>query len=62
MMKLQDVLLKAMAKKDHLVTDRTIRRWRERLEAHGYTGLVDRRQGKPSDRRAPLAKENTASS
>ena len=63
-MKLQDVLLKAMAKKITWweaaeiigVTDRTMRRWRERLEAHGYSGLVDRRKGKPSDRRVPVAK------
>ena len=63
MMKLQDVLLKAMAKKIRWwdaaeiigVTDRTMRRWRERLEAEGYSGLVDRRKGKPSDRRVPLA-------
>jgi transposase len=64
MMKLQDVLLKAMAKKITWweaaeiigVTDRTMRRWRERLETHGYSGLVDRRKGKPSDRRVPVAK------
>ena len=63
-MKLQDVLLKAMAKKITWweaaeiigVTDRTMRRWRERLEVHGYAGLVDRRKGKPSDRRVPVAK------
>jgi transposase len=64
MMKLQDVLLKAMAKKIRWwdaaeiigVTDRTMRRWRERLEAEGYSGLVDRRKGKPSQKRVPLAK------
>jgi len=64
MMKLQDVLLKAMAKKITWweaaeiigVTDRTMRRWRERLEAHGYSGLVDRRKGKSSDRRVPMAR------
>jgi transposase len=63
MMKLQDVLLKAMAKKIRWwdaaeiigVTDRTMRRWRERLEAEGYLGLVDRRKGKPSQKRVPLA-------
>jgi len=63
-MKLQDVLLKAMAKKIRWwdaaeiigVTDRTMRRWRERLEAEGYAGLVDRRKGKPSDKRVPLAR------
>jgi len=63
-MKLQDVLLKAMAKKIRWwdaaeiigVTDRTMRRWRERLEEQGYSGLVDRRKGRPSDKRVPLAK------
>src|SRR5260370_33942073 len=63
MMKIQDVLLKAMAKKITWwdaaeiigVTDRTMRRWRERLEADGYSGLADRRKGKPSPRRIVLA-------
>jgi transposase len=32
-----------------------MRRWRERLEKGGYSGLVDRRKGRPSDRRVPLA-------
>ena len=62
-MKVQDVLLKAMAKKITWwaaaeiigVTDRTMRRWRERLEEHGYVGLVDRRKGKPSPKRIPVA-------
>ena len=51
-MKLYDVLLKAMAKKITWweaaeiigVTDRTMRRWRERLETGGYSELVDRRK------------------
>jgi transposase len=63
MMKVQDVLLKAMAKKITWwaaaeilgVTDRTMRRWRERIEENGYTGLADRRKGKPSAKRIPLA-------
>jgi transposase len=63
MMKVQDVLLKAMAKKITWwaaaeivgVTDRTMRRWRDRLEEHGYVGLADRRKGKPSPKRIPLA-------
>jgi transposase len=62
MMKVQDVLLKAMAKKISWViaaeiigvTPRTMRRWRERLEEDGYDGLADRRKGKPSCRRVPL--------
>jgi transposase len=63
MMKLQDVLLKAMAKKMSWVsaaeiigvTPRTMRRWRARMEKHGYNGLRDGRKGKPSFRRVPLA-------
>ena len=62
-MKLQDVLLKAMAKRISWlaaseiigVTPRTMWRWRERLEEHGYDGLRDRRHGKISPRRVPLA-------
>src|SRR3984885_14527883 len=64
MMKLHEVLLKAMAKKIGWweaaeiigVTDRTMRRWRERLEADGYSGLVDRRKARPSDKRVPVGK------
>jgi transposase len=63
MMKLQDVLLKAMAKKITWweaaeiigVTGRTMRRWRERMEVEGYSGLADRRKGKTSEKRVPLA-------
>jgi len=62
-MKTQDVLLKAMAKKISWlsaaeiigVTPRTMRRWRARLAEHGYDGLRDRRRGKPSQKRVPLA-------
>jgi transposase len=62
MFKLNDVLLKAMAKKITWweaaeiigVTDRTMRRWRERLEEHGFDGLADRRKGRPSPKRVPL--------
>ncbi len=62
-MKVQDVLLKAMAKKLSWwaaaeilgVTDRTMRRWRERMQKDGYSGLADRRKGKPSAKRVPLA-------
>jgi len=63
MMKVQEVLLKAMAKKITWwaaaeiigVSDRTMRRWRERLEEGGYAGLADRRKGKPSAQRIPVA-------
>ena len=61
-MKLQDVLLKAMAKKITWwaaaeiigVSDRTIRRMREKLEREGYSGLADRRKGRLSSHRIPL--------
>jgi hypothetical protein len=36
------------------VTDRTVRRWREPIEENGYSGLADRRKGKPSAKRIPL--------
>lgn len=62
-MKIQEVLLRAMAKKITWwqaaeiigVTDRTMRRWRERIEKQGYSGLSDGRRGNPSPRRVPLA-------
>ena len=63
-MKVQEVILRAMAKKitwwqaaDIIgISDRSLmRRWRERYEAHGYDGLIDRRRGKPSARDVPLA-------
>jgi transposase len=62
MMKLQDVILKAMAKKISWmeaaeiagVTDRTMRRMRDRYEEFGYTGLFDQRRGKRSIHRVPM--------
>jgi transposase len=61
-MKLQDVILKAMAKKISWmeaaeiagVTDRTMRRIRDRYEEFGYTGLFDQRRGKRSRHRIPM--------
>lgn len=62
MMKVQEVLLRAMAKKITWwqaaeiigVSARTMRRWRERLEQDGYDGLADRRKGVVSPKRIPL--------
>jgi transposase len=62
MMKLQDILLKAMAKKITWleaaevagVTDRTMRRIRERYQEFGYDGLFDQRKGKRSIHRIAL--------
>ena len=50
-MKVQDVMLQAMAKKITWwqaaeilgISDRHMRRWRERYVAEGYNGLLDRR-------------------
>ncbi len=61
-MKIQEVILRAMAKRISWwqaaeiigISDRQMRRWRERYEQYGYDGLFDRRQGKPSPRRALL--------
>ena len=33
----------------------TLRRWRERYEEGGFRGLLDRRQGRASPKRVPLA-------
>ena len=62
-MKVQDVMLQAMAKKITWwqaaeiigISDRSMRRWRERYEEFGYDGLFDRRRGQPSPQRVPLA-------
>src|SRR5881296_15148 len=63
-MKVQEVILRAMAKKITWwqaaeiigISDRQMRRWRERYEAFGYDGLFDRRHGKPSPKRVPVAR------
>ena len=62
-MKVQEVILRAMAKKITWwqaaeivgISDRQMRRWRERYEEHWYDGLMDRRRGKPRSKRVPLA-------
>ena len=62
MMKAQEVILKAAAGKFKWweaaetmgVTDRTMRRWRERLNEHGHSGLWDYRKRSPSPKRVPM--------
>jgi transposase len=62
-MKVQEVMLQAMAKKITWfqaaeiigISDRHMRRWRERYEEGGFRGLFDRRRGKPSPKRVPVA-------
>src|SRR5579864_5686459 len=62
-MKVQEVMLQAMGKKITWwqaaeilgISDRHMRRWRERYEQFGFRGLFDRRRGRPSVKRVPPA-------
>src|SRR5262252_1273925 len=62
-MKIQEVLLRAMARKITWFqaaeilgfSDRHVRRIRERYQEFGYDGLFDRRRGQPSPKRVALA-------
>jgi transposase len=62
MMKVQEVILKAMAGSLKWweaaeiigISDRTMRRWRERYEREGYDGLYDYRKGQPSPKKLPV--------
>jgi transposase len=61
-MKIQEVILKAMAGQLKWweaaeiigVTDRTMRRWRNEYAEHGYKGLWDYRRRRPSPKRVPV--------
>src|SRR5579872_2721919 len=63
MMKVQEVILRALAKKITWwqaaeilgLSDRQMRRWHWRYREYGYDGLIDRRVGRPSPKRVPLA-------
>jgi transposase len=58
-----EVVLRAMSGEIHWfraadilgISARTMRRWRERFERHGFHGFFDRRRRTPSPRRAPVA-------
>ena len=62
-MKVQEVMLRALARKISWfqaaeilgITDRHLRRWRERYEQFGFDSLLDRRRCRPSEKRVPLA-------
>jgi len=62
-MKIQEVIMRAIAKKITWTqageilgrSERQMRRWRRRYEGFGYDGLFDHRLGKPSPKRVPLA-------
>jgi transposase len=61
-MKVQEIILRAIAKKITWIqaaqiigiSARQMRRWLRRYQQHGYDGLFDRRTGKPSPKRVPL--------
>jgi transposase len=61
-MKVQEVILRAMSGKISWLdaaeilrwSPRTLRRWRWRYEQQGYDGLFDRRKGRPSPKRVPM--------
>jgi transposase len=63
MMKIQEVMLRAMAKRITWwqaaeiigISERQMRRWHRRYEEHGYNGLTDRRRGRVSEKQVPLA-------
>jgi len=62
-MKVQEVILRALAKKITWwqaaeiigISDRQMRRWQERYKEFGFRGLFVRRRGKPSPKKVPLA-------
>lgn len=61
-MKVQEVILRAIsgeitwirASEIVGISTRSMRRWKERYEEQGYDGLLDRRTGRPSPRRASV--------
>lgn len=61
-MKVRDVIVRAMSGEYSWfqaaeilgMSPRSVRRWRLRMERHGYAGLIDMRRGVPSPRRAPV--------
>jgi len=66
-MKIREVITRAMSGKINWlqaaeiigITDRSMRRWRERLKVQGYEGLFDRRTRRPSARRIDIATMET---
>ena len=62
-MKIQEVILRAMARKITWwqaaeilgFSDRHLRRIRERYEEFGYESMFDKRRGQPSPKRVPFA-------
>jgi hypothetical protein len=62
-MRFQEVILRAVSKQISWMqaaeilgmSDRNMRRYRNRLEKGGYDGLIDRRTQRPSPKRVPMA-------
>jgi transposase len=62
-MKIREVITRAMSGKINWleaaeiigITDRSMRRWRKRLDVQGYEGLFDRRTRRPSAKRIDMA-------
>ena len=62
-MKIQEVILRAasgkilwmQAAEILRISPRSMQRWKRRYEEHGYDGLFDRRQQRPSPKRVPMA-------
>ena len=62
-MKIKEVITRAMSGKINWIqaaeilgmSDRQLRRWRNRWSKHGYDGLFDYRTRRPSPKRVPLA-------
>src|SRR5215471_15113137 len=60
-MKVQEVILRTMAKKINWwqaaeilgISNRTMRQWKWKYENEGFKGLLDGRRGKPSWKRVP---------
>lgn len=61
-LKIQEVILRAIDKRILWsqaaeiigISDRSMRRWRQRYEEYGYDGLYDRRHKRPSPKKVPL--------
>src|SRR5258705_5096746 len=62
-MKVQEIILRAMAKKITWwqaasilgISERTMRRWKFGYEKHGFRALYDKRKGKPNWKKTPAA-------
>src|SRR5262244_1982068 len=69
-MKVHEVILRAMAKRMTWwqaaeilgITDRSMRRWRARMEKEGFRGVMDRRVGRKSPQRVRVLRTESCAS